>query len=83
MSFAEDLKKWRGTRCQKQVCDFFGVKLETFRAWEQGVNLPSDLARKQIYLIMAAESAGVTLATYMQHYYRAIKQVAAEIQNRK
>lgn len=52
MSFAQDLKKWRGNVLQKNACDVFGISLNAFEAWEQGVNEPHELRRKAVDEIM-------------------------------
>ena len=83
MTFAEELKNWRGKKFQKEVHEMFGVKIETYQKWEQGVNEPSELAKRQARWIMAAESLGVPLQVYTHHYQIIIKRVAEEIQNRK
>ena len=83
MSLADDLKKWRGIRGQKEVNDIFGVSLGTYRAWEQGVNEPTELAQRQIRFVMQCESNGISPEVLTQHYWRVIKQVAAEIEERK
>jgi hypothetical protein len=83
MSFASDLKEWRGTRCQKQVNDIFGVSLGTYQSWEEEKNKPTELGMRQIYFIMAADKAGVPVNVFMQNYMSVIRKVAAEIQNRK
>jgi len=83
MEFADELKAWRGNRLQKQVCDIFGVALVTYQKWEQGVNLPHDLAREQVRWRMAADSSGIPIEQYRLAYLTVIQRVAAEIQKRK
>ena len=61
----------------------FGVKLETYKAWENGVNEPPKLSMKHAQLIMAADCVGVPVELYIEHYWRVIKQVAAEMQAKK
>lgn len=82
MTFSSELKKWRGDRGQKQVNELFGVSLKTYQAWEQGVNVPHELTKKQIRLIMAADEDGVPVHIYAQNYWRIIRIVAAEIQKK-
>jgi DNA-binding transcriptional regulator YiaG len=83
MTFAQEIKKWRATRCQKQVNDIFGVSLACYRAWEQGQNEPSKLAQEQIRYRMILSDAGLSPERIRIGYLQVIKQVAAEIQNRK
>lgn len=83
MTFSDELKKWRGSDLQKNACDVFGVPIDTYRKWEQGVNTPIGAALKYVRLVMAAKDAGVPVQQYIHNYQSVIKQVAAEIQNRK
>jgi DNA-binding transcriptional regulator YiaG len=42
---AEELKKWRNRKklTQQSAADHFGISVETWRKWEQGVNPISGL----------------------------------------
>ena len=80
MTFADELRKWRGNKmAQKNACDVFGVSIAAYRAWEQGVNEPGELAKESIRWRMAASDAGVSLQAYRQRYLSVIKGVASEI----
>jgi DNA-binding transcriptional regulator YiaG len=46
MSFAEELRAWRGKRLQKQAADVLAVPLDTYRSWEHGQNEPRETAPK-------------------------------------
>lgn len=83
MTFADELREWRKDVRQKNACDFFGVPLDTYKAWENGKCEPTELAKKQIRFIIHAHEAGVPTEIYIQYYWRVIKQVAAEIEKRK
>ena len=87
MTFAEELKQWRGQwrggGLQKNACDFFGVSIDVYKAWELGRTEPSELAKKQIRMMIQAQHAGVPVEVYIHYYWRVIKQVAAEIELRK
>ena len=83
MTFKDDLVKWRGKRCQKEVNDIIGVPLETYKKWEQGAIEPSALARETVLWRMSADSAGVPV-DYLKGLYRTtIMQVVSEILNQK
>jgi hypothetical protein len=82
MTFAEELKKWRGNMAQKNACDLFEVPLVTYKAWESGVREPKELAKKQIRFIMQSHTAGISVQILIQHYWRVIKQITAEIKSK-
>ena len=82
MSFKDELLKWRGARCQKQVNDIIGIPLETYKKWEQGVVKPTELAQETVRWKMAADSAGVPVAVYHGQYRAVIMQVVSEILNK-
>jgi len=83
MTFAEEIKRWRGELRQKNACDIIGVPLVTFKTWEQGVSEPKDLAKCEVRWRMAAFQKGVPVEVYKLRYLSVIKQVAAEILDRK
>ena len=83
MTFAEELKQWRGKRGQKEVHGLFGVSLGAYKAWELGVNEPTDLAKCEIRWRISADVQGVPVSTLKARYFSAIKQVVSEIQNKK
>lgn len=46
VSFAKLLRKWRGTRFQKEAAALLGVELRTYVSWEQGVHEPRNVCRR-------------------------------------
>jgi len=79
MTFAKELKKWRGDMRQKNACDVIGIPLPTFKAWEQGVNKPNELSICEARWRMAAFKKGEPLQVYKAKYLAIIQQVAQEI----
>ncbi len=57
MTFAEELKKWRGKLLQKEAAEILKVPLDSYRAWEYGNREPYDaLSKSEIQNRMAAYS---------------------------
>ena len=86
MTFSQELKQWRklrGDMRQKNACEVLGVPIQTYKTWEQGVYEPSDLAKSGARWHMAAYNEGVSVEIYQLRYLSVIKQVAAEIINKK
>lgn len=68
MTFAEELKTWRGKMGQKNACDVIGIPISTLKAWEQGVNEPNNLAMSEARWRMAAFRKGVPVEIYKRRY---------------
>jgi DNA-binding transcriptional regulator YiaG len=68
MTFAEELKAWRGNRKQAEVCGELLASVHTYRAWERGVNVPGALALEQLRWLMKPVE-----------YRQAVKRVADEM----
>lgn len=82
MTFAQELKIWRGEMRQKNACDIIGVSLPTLKSWEQGVNRPNELTMCEARWRMAAFKNGEPLQVYKAKYLAIIQQVSSEIINR-
>jgi DNA-binding transcriptional regulator YiaG len=41
VSVTDILKKWRGSRLQKEAASILGVSVRTYQNWENGVNVPT------------------------------------------
>lgn len=48
MTFAQQLKKWQGTRTADEAARVLGVSPRTFENWIQGRNKPGKLARRAL-----------------------------------
>lgn len=83
MAFSEQIKKWRGGTPQKIACDILGVEIKTLQSWEQGVQVPKEITQEQIILRMEFCTEWKPWGFWKSRYAMVIKQVAAEIQNRK
>ena len=79
MTFAEELKQWRGTLRQKEIVDLFGVPLVTYQAWERGSREPKDLTKSEMRWRMAAYKKGESVQAYKAKYLQIIQQVVSEI----
>lgn len=71
MTFAEELKQWRGQVYQKNACEVLGVKLSVYQSWECGRHEPGELAKSHLRWLMKP-----------QHYRDTIIKIAAEIEAR-
>lgn len=52
MSFASQLKAWRGERAQPEAAAALGVPPRTYQNWEQGHREPRGLARAAVESVM-------------------------------
>ena len=68
---------------QKIACEVVGVRLATFIAWEQKINIPNDIVQDTIRTRMSFCTEFKPWNFWRIKYGEAIKQVAAEITNRK
>jgi len=48
VEFAELLKKWRGTRYQKEAAEILGVPIQTLRKWEYGKRTPKKITQEAL-----------------------------------
>lgn len=46
MTFAEELRAWRGKLLQKEAAEILKVPLDTYRGWEHSQREPSDAPSK-------------------------------------
>ena len=63
MTFAQELKLWRGKLYLKEAAEKLGVGMSTYVSWEYGSRTPTDLSKAEIRRRMVAPTDSCLIRT--------------------